>query len=439
MSDSTLKGHAEQAILAEMSGFVNAVETFAGTIMRGGSPREAEETFRNRVLTMGGRVMGRMLSRVDEDLVEQVRRRGHRDPHGELCSGSLKLKGKKKITFSSLLQDVGVERSTVVCRRCSRWIGITEEVLGVVNGMTAGAASVVSLAAALLPFEQAQKALAAMASLQVDDNRIHRTANSLSPQAESLILAHARQAKTASPPSGATVYVLMDGGRIRMRDTLWHEPCAGLVMWEEGERWVKYGISDPLCKEPVLTVLEEWMERLKQRTDCTVVILGDGAPWIWEWAKQYPWAHHILDYYHLKTHVWEAARALYGESPKSAIWVEDIMNQLFRGWVSRAIDTINGMKPRDDIRGEKKAALNKLVTYLKNHVGLIKYSRHKKAGRRIGSGAIESFCKQLFTMRMKGPGMFWGEDGARAVMHLRTLYLTDKWDTLWNQPWKQSA
>lgn len=37
-------------------------------------------------------------------------------------------------------------------------------------------------------------------------------------------------------------------------------------------------------------------------------------------------------------------------------------------------------------------------------------------------------------MRIKGPGMFWSEDGAEHRMALRTLYVTGQWRSLWEQP-----
>ena len=142
-----------------------------------------------------------------------------------------------------------------------------------------------------------------------------------------------------------------------------------------------------------------------------------------------------MDYYHLKENVWKAARVLYGEGePEAAEWVEQLMKRLWRGWVPSTIQQLLQQQVMPEMNENHRTALQKLVTYLSNHSGFIAYARHRNAGRQIGSGAIESFCKQLFSMRMKGPGMFWGEEGAKALMTLRTLYLTDRWNLLWDQP-----
>src|SRR3989440_7685365 len=44
-----------------------------------------------------------------------------------------------------------------------------------------------------------------------------------------------------------------------------------------------------------------------------VVVLGDGAPWIWNLAAEhFPGAVQIVDLYHAKEHVWDVAHAVFG-------------------------------------------------------------------------------------------------------------------------------
>src|SRR6266851_6285091 len=54
--------------------------------------------------------------------------------------------------------------------------------------------------------------------------------------------------------------------------------------------------------------LDGGLEQAKQ-----VVVLGDGAPWIWNLAAEhFPGAVQILDLYHAKEHVWDVAHAVFG-------------------------------------------------------------------------------------------------------------------------------
>src|SRR5207302_7155228 len=50
-----------------------------------------------------------------------------------------------------------------------------------------------------------------------------------------------------------------------------------------------------------------------------VVVLGDGAVWIWKLvAEHFPDAVQIVDLYHAEEHVWEVAHAVYGSQSQHA-------------------------------------------------------------------------------------------------------------------------
>ena len=182
------------------------------------------------------------------------------------------------------------------------------------------------------------------------------------------------------------------------------------------------------------------MKRFDPGTDWEVIVIADGADWIWNWAAGYPWVIPILDYYHVKENVWKAAKVLHGEeTPEARRFVERIMDQLWSGWSRKVVNILKRMKPRAPDATEKKKAIAVLATYIENHATMIRFARHDNKGRLIGSGAIESVCKQLFSMRMKGPGMFWTEKGAANLMGLRTLYITEQWHQLWQSDPRMAA
>lgn len=53
---------------------------------------------------------------------------------------------------------------------------------------------------------------------------------------------------------------------------------------------------------------------------------------------------------------------------------------------------------------------------------------YRARGLQIGSGSIESACKQVVTSRLKGAGMIWDEAGAEAVVTVRAYLKSDRWD-----------
>ena len=439
MGEPSLEQVVEQAVAAEAGEVTAAVLDFVRRVAEGADPVATEEAFRGRILTFGARLTERALTHAETDLRAAVRRRGHRAPDGTACDGTLKSKGVKRAPLLTLLGEVRVARWTAQCRACGAWLGAVDELLGVDNGMTGAAASAVAATGVTIPFEQAETQLRRMTGLAVDDNRIQRTVAAAAPRAVRWATQDpaAVMRTVGFPPPGTWITVLIDGGRIRFRDgAVWREPCTALILWERPDGpWEKIGVSHPTDKAHVTGVLDVWLEAFRKRGRRKVAIIADGAEWIWRWAARHAWTAQVLDYYHVKEHVWEAARGLHGDgTPAAARWVDDIMARLWRGWIPSTIALLDRKRPRGWDGRRQREALHTLATYLENHAGLIDYARRRAEGCRIGSGAIESFCKQLFSMRMKGAGMFWSEEGARHVMDLRTVYLTGKWDQLWRSP-----
>jgi hypothetical protein len=62
-----------------------------------------------------------------------------------------------------------------------------------------------------------------------------------------------------------------------------------------------------------------------------VVVLGDGARWIWEHVATLFGNERteIVDWYHATEHVWSAARALYGDAtPETQAWARTALDHL---------------------------------------------------------------------------------------------------------------
>ena len=61
------------------------------------------------------------------------------------------------------------------------------------------------------------------------------------------------------------------------------------------------------------------------------VILGDGAPWVWNFADEhFPDATQIVDIVHAKDHLFEVAKAIYGSSSQ---WARKRREELDEGRV----------------------------------------------------------------------------------------------------------
>ena len=65
--------------------------------------------------------------------------------------------------------------------------------------------------------------------------------------------------------------------------------------------------------------------------------------------------------------------------------------------------------------------------YLHRYRRFMDYAEYRSNGSPIGSGIVESACKQIVTERLKLSGMRWTHAGAAQIMTLRSILLSQTW------------
>lgn len=58
----------------------------------------------------------------------------------------------------------------------------------------------------------------------------------------------------------------------------------------------------------------------------------------------------------------------------------------------------------------------------------MEYAAYRARGLPIGSGSVESGCKQLVSARLKGAGMIWDASGAEEVAVVRAWLKSGRWE-----------
>ena len=145
--------------------------------------------------------------------------------------------------------------------------------------------------------------------------------------------------------------------------------------------------------------------------------------WIWRLADdRFPEARQRLDYYHAVQHLAAVGRALFGEDKDQLKeWLRPLVKQLKNQSsikVVRQLEEIVAAMPA----GPAAQAAQKEVNYLQEHQGRMDYRAGKRRGEPIGSGAVESTCRQA-QCRFKRPGQYWSQqemcirDRPRAVQN----------------------
>lgn len=87
--------------------------------------------------------------------------------------------------------------------------------------------------------------------------------------------------------------------------------------------------------------------------------------------------------------------------------------------------------PRRWTRLDALMALDALEAYLEPRLAITDYVEYREQGYAIGSGLMESTCKQRVGVRLKGSGRQWSEAGALAMTALIGQRMNQRWDTFW--------
>ena len=159
-----------------------------------------------------------------------------------------------------------------------------------------------------------------------------------------------------------------------------------------------------------------------------VVLVADGADWIWRRAWIFPRRCEILDYWHALEKAWAFARVQYGEGCwRAQAWIHRLAHDLKAGKVQAVIRRLEHLQPRS---AEARKCLAELIDYYRDNARRMRYGEYLRLGYGIGSGAVESAHKQVVHARMRQAGMRWSEAGARRLLALRLRLLNERWAML---------
>ena len=149
-----------------------------------------------------------------------------------------------------------------------------------------------------------------------------------------------------------------------------------------------------------------------------LALVGDGADWIWDVLRaHFPEGEEILDYYHCAEHVYDTARAQYGEGTLDAQeWAEAALTRLCLSELGVTLGGLWRMKPRTP---EAADAIRALCLYLAGHAGRLGYDELRRRGLPRGSGGIESANKLICHVRLKRSGAWWLEANGNAMLRIR--------------------
>ncbi len=242
-------------------------------------------------------------------------------------------------------------------------------------------------------------------------------------------------------PDSEVMVVSMDGTTINIRGQGWKEVKVAAVSAVEANdqaaadesrvRLTNHSYRAGLWEAKTFAE-HQWAEASRRGVEKArqIISVNDGAPWIWGIvAMCYAPCVEILDWWHAMQHLWQLASALFGDgSELGKAWVAQYKGVLWSGQLRPLFHYIRTRYPRGE---PLPHAVRLALGYFFTNRHRMRYQQFRGAGYPVGSGSVEAAGKTVVEARMKQAGMRWSELGAQALLALRSIVLSDRWDEVW--------
>jgi hypothetical protein len=304
------------------------------------------------------------------------------------------------------------------------------------------------------PFAQARRDLAELAGVELTAKRVERSAEAsgariraAADQEAAALLAGTIVALGSTEPV-ETLYVAIDGtgvptvpsetegrrgkapdGRARTREVKVGCLFTGTGLDERGRPVRDPGSSSYLAVVESAERFGEllYAEAVRRGVDraARVVVLGDGARWIWGLAAEhFPDTVEIVDLYHAREHLYDLARLAIRED---RAWLDARLAELDQGAIEALLEALLDL----DAAGPVAEALREVTSYFANNRERMRYGHFRALGLFVGSGVVEAGCRTLVGQRLKQSGMRWTVRGAESIISLRCTEASGRWDEVW--------
>ena len=406
-----------------------------------------ERKLHERFVEAEREVLGELLERLDVDVpsVEIGERRYHR----VLDSTE---------TYTTAVGAVKVRRTLYRCGR-ERAVVPMELRAGMVEGhWTPLAARQASCVVAQMTPKEGETLLRELGNMAPSKSSLDRLPKALSARWEANREPFESTLRDVSvvPDEAVTVAVSLDGVMVPMKDGCrankreraraagrrtngpagYREAsCATLSFYDaEGERLdtLSMGRMPEPKKATLKTMLSAELDAvLGKRPDLHIVTVADGARDNWRYLDALaPEATAVVDFYHATEHLKAALDARYGENNATGRAQFHKLRHVLRDdadgveKVIRALDYQRKKFPR-------RTRIGEVLRYFRHNRHRMRYAHTQTRHLPIGSGIVEAACKTLVTQRLKRSGMRWRHAGGQAILTLRALMQSSRFDQAW--------
>lgn len=375
------------------------------------------------------------------------------------CGQLARYAGRRAKRVTSVLGDLTLQRAYYHCAACATGFCPRDRALGLHGtSLSPAVTRLVGVVGALGSFQEGSELLRELAGVAVPPKHVERAAEALGGE----IAADERCVVESGPAAAVapTLYLGMDGTGIPMRAaelegrtgkqpdgtaqtrevklcTVWSAEARdeeGMPVRDPGSVTYSAAIESAASRDTDAgpSDFAQRVVREAQRRGfahaARRVVLGDGAPWIWNLADEhFPDALQIVDRFHAKEHLSTVAKAVYGvTSELGTRWAHERRAELDAGDLAAVVRALQPHAPTHD-------EARQCIAYLQRNRHRMRYPDFHARGLCTSTGVVEAGCKVAVGTRLKRAGMHWTARGANAILALRCTKLSGRFEDFWER------
>lgn len=373
------------------------------------------------------------------------------------CGEQARFVSKREAVLWTVFGKVGYKRRYYLCAECHQGQSPLDQKYGIVPGqVTQTLSSLLGVLGVEVAFEEASQLAERFLLFRVSDNTVRKQTEgygNAQAQAEKEWIEKAEdetslqiRERSLEYHSGR-IYASIDGAHVPLQHE-WRELktlCWYKVEKSGGSRPKKHH-GQPVGEQNHLHAKDMkyycdiaeaeqfgrllWATGIQNNVDTCdeVVFVSDGAVWIWRLVEKYfPHAVQIVDWYHASQYLTPIAEAALGaDTSQAQEWLTQVRTDLWEGRIQEVIQAC-----RTFLRhAHARPFVEKAITYYTHNEKRMDYAHFRQQGYLIGSGTIESACKQIAAARLKCSGARWTLAGVIATAKARAAWLSKSWDLL---------
>lgn len=379
------------------------------------------------------------------------------------CGGELRYQRRREAKFESTFGWVSYKRDYYASCDCKKGSSPLDEEFGIIPGeITPELARLLALTGAELPYAESSKLVKEFLLLDLSANSVREETQRFGQyqqEREKELVAQTQDEEYLQKRTRAEAekkhpkrrYGSLDGAHARINDPDededWREVKVGC--WYEVEavppsqKKARHRKMDEIGKQALrakdqqyycdIQKVDEfaplfWATGNQAKIDLAkeLVFLGDGAKWIWKLVEYYyPKAVQIVDWFHAEERLEKVAKDAFSKGSERKEWLENTRTALWHGDIELVIRACGLLA-----QCSREAA--DAQTYFYNNKKRMLYDEFREEGYMIGSGTIESACKQIVSHRLRCSGAQWKVQGARLTAKARAAWLSknNDWETI---------